>query len=404
MNKLSLVACLALAVGHSLADQHHLFTSSISTPHLFALEFDDQKNTLTNVANMTAHDGHPWISFSYDKSTLYAGERSGFASYQVLNNTALAYTNSINLPAACAEANADGIGSPYVLAELRTPFTVFGASSSSCGAVMSVDISGNLQNVLQSFKFRDGSSIKGMALDPDNRYLFSADELANGIWTHSVTTEGTVNPLTFVTAPGRNRGPRHLVVHPDGKYLYVVMGGSNTVAVFAINNGIGSNRDPLAYTGLSYSLLPRGKRLENFGTPLTSVGATNQLYKADEVLLSVDANVLYATTRYVEPPRVQPNPTQVSGDDDEEKISQTVTRSTKRASQPGYITAILLTPLGETENPTERRLVGSGFPIRPLFQLATTTSGGLSNSVSPAPWGNDYFALADSEVGLMEVR
>lgn len=159
---------------------------------------------------------------------------------------------------------------------------------------------------------------------------------------------------------------------------------------------------------------------------------------ADEVLLSVDANVLYATTRYVEPPKEPPQPSPTSkptptpapkttqkppkqtqrpepdrnwpwgsgGDDDQDEESRRVDvikRSTKRVSQPGYITAILLTPLSETENPIERRLVGAGFPIRPLFQLATTTSGGLSNSVSPAPWGNDFFALADSEVGLIEV-
>jgi hypothetical protein len=144
-------------------------------------------------------------------------------------------------------------------------------------------------------------------------------------------------------------------------------------------------------------------------------GATNSLYQADEVLLSADANVLYASTRYIEPPKVEkptttstrkPIPTPTSNpddDDDDDSRWRVIERSVSQATQPGYITAILLTSLAETENPLERRTVGSGFPIRPLFQLATTTSGGLSNSVSPAPWGNDFFALADSEVGLIEV-
>jgi carboxy-cis,cis-muconate cyclase len=249
-------ATLALLAGGSLADLHHLFTSSISTPHLFALEFDDHANTLTNIANISAHDGHPWISFSYDKASIYAGEKSGFASYSVLNNTALAYSTSIQPPGSCADTSENG--SPYVLAELKAPFTVFGATSASCGAVMSVDMTGNLQSVLQSFKFRDGSSVKGMALDPENKYLFSADEQGNGIWTHSVTDRGTVTPRTFTMAPSNQKGPRRLVVHPDGKYLYAVMGGSNTVALFAINRGAGSEKSPLTFTGMSYSLLPKG--------------------------------------------------------------------------------------------------------------------------------------------------
>jgi carboxy-cis,cis-muconate cyclase len=261
MDKFGVAFTLLLAAGFCAADQHHLFTSSISTPHLFALEFDDVTNTLINIANISAHDGHPWISFSYDKSTVYAGEKNGFSSYQVLNNTALGFSSSISLPDSCSSSSKGGFGSPYVLAELRAPFSVFGASSSSCGTVMSVDIEGKLQEVLQSFKFRDGSAIKGMALDPDNKYLFSADEQSNGIWTHGVNAAGTVTPITFTAATGGNKGPMRVVVHPGGKYLYAVMGGSNTVAIYAINNGVGSERGPLTYTGLSYSLLPQGTYL-----------------------------------------------------------------------------------------------------------------------------------------------
>jgi carboxy-cis,cis-muconate cyclase len=256
MDKSRILAALLLA-GKCVADVHHLFTSSYATPHLYALEFNDERNTLQDVANLTAHDGHPWISFSYDKASLYAGENDGFASYTVENSTSLLYSQSVKVTGECG-GKKDGLGSPYVVAELRAPFTVFGASSSSCGAALSVDAEGKLQTLAQAFKYRDGSSIKGLALDPDNKYLYSADEANNGIWSHLVNDQGTVNQVGFTPAPFPNSGPRHLVIHPDGRYLYAVLSKTNSVAVFAINSGTGSDTTRLTFTGTSYSLTPPG--------------------------------------------------------------------------------------------------------------------------------------------------
>jgi carboxy-cis,cis-muconate cyclase len=247
-----------LLAGKCLAETHHLFTSSFTTPHLYALEFDDEKNSIVDIANITAHDGHPWLSFSYDKSSLYAGENGGFASYQVTNATSLDFSQSVKVNAECG-GRKDGLASPYVVAELRAPFSVFGASSSSCGAAMSVDPDGKLQGLVQAYKYRDGSSIKGLALDPDNKYLYSADETGNGIWTHLINDQGTLNQVGFTAAPYPDSAPRHLVVHPDGRYLYVILSRTNSVAVFAINSGAGSENTHLTYTGNSYSLIPAGK-------------------------------------------------------------------------------------------------------------------------------------------------
>jgi hypothetical protein len=154
----------------------------------------------------------------------------------------------------------------------------------------------------------------------------------------------------------------------------------------------------------------------------TRIGAANNDFTGDDVLLNIDANVLFATTRYKSqpapaPPAPRPTPTFApkstatarpgtpqDDDDDDDDVRKARKKVVTRATRPGYITAILLTAFSEQENPINGRLVGAGFPIRPIFQLATTTSGGNSNSISPAPWSSDYFAVADSEMGLIEVR
>jgi carboxy-cis,cis-muconate cyclase len=251
-----------LLLNSCFASLHHLFTSSFTTPNLYALEFDDEAKTLVEVANITAHSGHSWISFSYDKSSLYAGEPDGFASYLVDNSSGLTFTKNVKVKGNCGGAPAD-TGSPFVLAELRAPFSVVGITASNCAATIGVDPDGRMNNLQQTFAFNKGSTIRGMVLDPDSKYLYTADEKANGIWTHLINDKGTINQIGFTVSPVAKSAPKHLVFHPDGRYIYAVFSGINTVAVFAVNTSSTTAATPrLMYTGLSYSLIPPGKLQE----------------------------------------------------------------------------------------------------------------------------------------------
>jgi carboxy-cis,cis-muconate cyclase len=247
-----------LLANRALAYKHHLFTSSISTPHLYSLEYDDETNTIINIANITSNAGHPWLSFSFDKANLYAEEVGAFTSYTVENDSSLISPKNVKVGTQCGQAGAGGNGAGVVIAEQRRPFSVIGAPTGSCGTVVGVQTDGRLEKIAQTFKYGDRSSIKGFALDPDNTFLYSADSGMNGIWTHSVTEQGiTANPV-FTQLPWANSGPGKLVMHPNGKYLYVALSRRNAVAVVAINSGAGAARTPLVSTGVSYSLLPEG--------------------------------------------------------------------------------------------------------------------------------------------------
>jgi hypothetical protein len=254
------ILAISLLVGQGVADLHHLFTSSFSTPHLYALEFDDAQNTLTDIANISAHAGHPRISFNYYKSTLYAGEENGFASYRVVNSTGLEYVKSVETKEQCGGVqDASGVtGSPSLVADFANPFNVFGASATGCGEAMAVDGESSLTGVSKPFRYADGSLIQGMAMDEERRTLYSADYQRNGIWVHTIDKTGEPTAGIFVKSPIQNSGPRSVYAHNDGLYLYVLLSRVNAVAVFAVTKG--DRASPLTYTGLSYSLLPAGMR------------------------------------------------------------------------------------------------------------------------------------------------
>lgn len=391
----SRAALAVLSIARTLvqADLHHVFVPSFSSPHLYSLEFDDANNKLAQARDIVGNDGHPWISFSYDKASLYAGERNGFASYTVDNSTSLSYKKSLPLPGPCSQKIA-GFGSTYITSLQRAPFTVYGAPFGACLSAMSVEPDGTLMDIVQNITLDSTSGLHGLAVGADAEFVFSADLSANGIWVHKVNQEtGGLTKVSFTPASSANAGPRHLIVHPTGRFLYVVMEAKNEVRVYAINYGQRSSQVKITDTGLSYSLIPQG--------------ADPADYMANEVILSADGNILFASTRY-RALRAQNQAVQASVKAPliKEDVRHHKTRRSKamqkRASSAGYITAILLVPQGEGMSPVFPQ--GAGFPLRQLFQSKTTTSGGMSNAVSPAPWERNYFTISDTEVGQVEVR
>lgn len=386
-------AVLSIARSFVQADLHHVFVPSFTSPHLYSLEFDDANNTIVQARHIVGNDGHPWISFSYDKASLYAGETNGFASYTVDNSTSLSYKKSVPLPGPCSQKIA-GFGSTYITSLQRAPFTVYGAPFGACLSAMSVEPDGTLMDVVQNITLESTSGIHGLAIGADAEYIFSADLSANGIWVHKVNQEtGALAKVSFTPAPSVNAGPRHLIVHPTGRFLYVVMEAKNEVRVYAINFGQRSSQVKITDTGLSYSLIPQGEDPAD--------------YMANEVILSADSNILFASTRY-RAIRAQPQTDQAvtKGPLTKEDVYHHKLRRSpamqKRASKVGYVTAILLVPQSEGSNPEFPQ--GAGFPLRQLFQSQTTTSGGMSNAVSPAPWDRNYFTISDTEIGQVEVN
>jgi carboxy-cis,cis-muconate cyclase len=233
----------------------------------------------------------------------------------------------------------------FVTAATKSPYTVYGTpfgGNAECGSVMSVDESGVLLKVIQNYTYKSTSGVHGMAMNANNSFIYSADDSANTLWTHSV--DSTTGKLTFVSSlagPATGADPRHVAVHPGGNYLYVILEGSNELAQYNIDqiSGIPS------FQNVTYSLIPSG--------------ATSSSYWSDEVALSFSNNYLWATSR---------------------------ARST---NSTGYISAFSLATNGSIESQ--------------LFLNATSSSGGTANSVAPSTFSDQFVALTDSSIGFVQV-
>ncbi|KAF7534760.1 hypothetical protein G7054_g5952 [Neopestalotiopsis clavispora] len=339
---------LAAAAVPALADTHYFFAGSFSGTTIYGVEFDDAASTLTLVNNITtsASGGSKWINIDAAKENLYVGTTGSFQSYAITDDLSLTYTSAVNLSSDCSNAN-------FITSSTASPFTVFAtAYGGGCPSqAISVDDTGALVAVFANATYDSSGGVHGTALSPNNDFLYSADDIGNAVWVHSYDAEtGTVEEVQYLAAAS-DSDPRHVTVHPNGQWVYVVYEAGNSVAAYQRDNTTGE----LTFDNTTYSLLPTGF-------------TNSSSYWADEVLISIPASNSSATSP---------------------KYLLAATRS-RTTGISGYVSAFALD--SETGAITEQ-----------LFLTPTTNSGGSANAVAPAPFGEDYFAITDSGSNFVEI-
>ncbi|KAG7443377.1 putative carboxy-cis,cis-muconate cyclase [Guyanagaster necrorhizus] len=331
---LSRVAVALLLSSFCSAAVHHLFVGTFSTHAIYALEFDDETYSLTLAANITTPSEHPWINLSHDRKSLYTASDSAYGYFNVVNSTSVTYNASVPLESNCSSTRAIFITSSKV-----EPYTVYGIPFGDCGTVIPADFS----SITQNYTFTSGSSgVHGLALLPNSTYLYAADDSDDKIWTFGVDiATGELTDIGVLDAPAEGNNPRHLTVHPNGEYLFVILEEANEVAQYSID---GQTHQPV-YFNVSYSLLPPD--------------SDSTTHWADEVQVSANATYLWATTR------------------------------SRETNETGYLSVFSLN--------------GNGSIANQLFITPTTTSGGTSNAVSPASFADEFAAITDTSVGFVEI-
>jgi carboxy-cis,cis-muconate cyclase len=265
-------------------------------------------------------------------------------SYSITNATAIEHQATISAGGDCTAT------SIFVVADDKSPYNVYGTFFASvkginagCGSVFSVDESGTMDTVIQNYTyFTNVSGVHGVALSPDSQLLYSADDTGNTLWTHSVDrATGEVTALANLTGPSPGSDPRHVAVHPTGNYLYVILEGTSQLAQYTVDRQTG---------------LPA---LDTVYPLLISAQQDPAQYWADEVALSASNKYLWASNRG------------------------------RHANTTGYVSVLSL---------DER-----GAIMKQNFIVPTSSSGGISNILSPSPYSDEFAVLTSNSTGFVEV-
>lgn len=282
MHSSLVILCVAALCELAVATSHHLFSGVFDGSSIYSLTFDDTTSNLSllhNISTNSSGGSSKWIAIDERHDNLYVADGQYYASYSITNDTGLVYKSSVSTAASCDNIN-------YIVASRTAPYTVFGAPfDTGCGGqVISVDNSGALLSVLANVTYSNSSGVHGLAIDSSTKFIYSADDDGNAIWVHSFDqANGTVKEVQYLAAP-TDADPRHLVVHPNGQYAYVVFEAGNALAVYTRDDSTGK----LTYTNTTYPLIP-------------SSYTNSSSYWADEVAFSNSGSnspkYLYAATR-----------------------------------------------------------------------------------------------------------
>ena len=77
------------------------------------------------------------------------------------------------------------------------------------------------------------SGVHGLALSADNQFIYSGDDMGGSVWTHHY--DESTNTVTKLQRLNMTGNPRHLVVSPQGSFVYVILEQNNQLAVFNRN-------------------------------------------------------------------------------------------------------------------------------------------------------------------------
>ncbi|RYP05148.1 hypothetical protein DL764_004002 [Monosporascus ibericus] len=368
---------------------HHLIVGNLVSPaSLYVLEFDDESLDLRIVSNNSAHSPHAWITFGKQtKEFIYGASLNSptIARYKLTTDSGNSSTLQLRLTGSAV--NCGGQTSAFVLAGQQPPFDVYSASwpgPQACGAAFPAsarddDLGGGPR---YTWDYGASSGIHGLALGANGTTLYSADLKGNSVWTHrfvgaaAIDGGGGVGGGGGIEEVGRlfardESGPRHLVVHPAGRYLHVIMETANELVTYELD---GDAREPRREASV-FSVIPEAHSPRPTVNPRTRalLGLNSTSYWAAEVALSPSGRYLWASTR------------------------------AHAASEVGYLSMFELDADGAVV-PAGRPGSGAGpWGKGPLFIVPTTTPGGIANSVSPAPWSDEFVAMTDFRTGYVQI-
>lgn len=118
--------------------------------------------------------------------------------------------------------------------------------------------SGELEENFANATYDSAAGVHGTALSPNNDFIYSADDMGNAVWVHSYDKEtGTIEEVQYLAAADGS-DPRHVTVHPNGQWVYVVYEAANSIATYKRDTATGE----LTFTNTTYSILPSGKLLD----------------------------------------------------------------------------------------------------------------------------------------------
>jgi 6-phosphogluconolactonase len=221
------------------------YTTSPESDGLYVYDFDSQTGNTKFKSKIAGVENPSYLDISQDGKHLFTVNEvrnGGISSFSFDRSTGdIVFNNHVS----------SGGSSPcYITADAKNRYVFAGnyGSGSLCAVPLRED--GSLGDDIQ-FIQQEGSSIdKGRqsgphvhctVLSPDNKYLFTANLGTDKVCIYKFDAAKTSQPLTpadpaFISVKAGS-GPRHIVFHPNSKFVYLISEMGGMITVFDYKDG-----------------------------------------------------------------------------------------------------------------------------------------------------------------------
>ena len=214
--------------------------SNGTTPGISVYNFDIQSGDYTYISDIKQIENPSYLVVSHDEKMIYSvnetkeGAVSAFGFDK--NKGVLNLVNSQPV---------NGADPCYINTNKNKNFIVTANYSSGNISVFPLDADGSIKpmsmNINMNIPDSPASHMHTVVFSPDETILFATDLGKDNIYSLEVKPDATETFLVSVpdnsTTLELGSGPRHLVFHPNGKYLYCINELSGKVAVFEYKDG-----------------------------------------------------------------------------------------------------------------------------------------------------------------------
>lgn len=231
-----------ISAGYKDLDLAHLLVGSYSdgtTPGISVFRFNMQNANIEYVSELDGVLNPSYLAVSSDKKLIYSVNETPEGAVSVFNfdkqEGKLRFINSQPV---------NGADPCYISIDKAKRFIVTANYNDGSISVFPLSSKGEIQPVSQYMNMNDlfsvdkkVSHIHTVVFSPDGNTALVTDLGKNMLYEFAVNKMNTVkNYLQDIHIIDTDKGPRHLVFHPNGRYFYCINELSGTVSVFRYNN------------------------------------------------------------------------------------------------------------------------------------------------------------------------
>lgn len=208
---------------------------------IYTFTLDRKTGQLTQVGTTNNDKSPSFLALHPTKRFLYSVNESSNGENGVSAYAIDAKTGTLTL---INRASSEGGGPCHVSVDKAGKLAFISAYGGGTFAALPINPDGSLGAAKFKMKYEGGdpanprqnaSHIHSATLAPDNRFVYVADLGADRVYCYAIdAANGRVTPAAtpYATVKGGS-GPRHMAIHPNGRYAYLVEELTSSTAVFS---------------------------------------------------------------------------------------------------------------------------------------------------------------------------